>query len=366
LMPPGLAAIAGKLGITRLADITGLDIAGLPVVQAVRPFSLSNAVSQGKGATLDAAAASAIFESAESFFAERLDNFNTIQASAERLGIPPARFESHLLEGMSTEWRHRNLSWVEARNLLSGHIDLVPLELVHTAYSLPAKPEDGVFSASTTGLAAALDADDAARHGIMECVERDAIARAQNTHGFLQRRRIDPATILDSEVIELLEVLREKGFLVGLWHAPSQTGIAVIWCHVMEDCEAETALLPLPAEGSAARNDPAKAICHAVYEALQSRLTAISGARDDFTRRNYPNYPDWAALAAHRRLLADGPREIALQALQRTPLEMNDVLVLLERAGFADVCEIRLDTSPVDEVTAVKILVPSLLPLTER
>ena len=48
-LQPKLAAV----GITRLADVTGLDRVGLPVVLAVRPLGRSLAVSQGKGLTRD-------------------------------------------------------------------------------------------------------------------------------------------------------------------------------------------------------------------------------------------------------------------------------------------------------------------------
>ena len=42
-------------GITRLANVTGLDVIGIPVVMAVRPNARSLSVSQGKGLTLAAA-----------------------------------------------------------------------------------------------------------------------------------------------------------------------------------------------------------------------------------------------------------------------------------------------------------------------
>src|SRR6266536_3026160 len=50
-------------GITRLADVTGLDWVGLPVYQAIRPNSRSLSVSQGKGLTRAQAKASALMES---------------------------------------------------------------------------------------------------------------------------------------------------------------------------------------------------------------------------------------------------------------------------------------------------------------
>src|SRR5690606_1525030 len=60
-------------GITRLANITGLDQIGIPVALAVRPLSRSISVSQGKGVTLHAAKISAVMESLEQFFAEHID-----------------------------------------------------------------------------------------------------------------------------------------------------------------------------------------------------------------------------------------------------------------------------------------------------
>src|SRR6056297_3549928 len=64
--------LAAAMGITRLANVTGLDTIGIPVVMAVRPRSRSLAVSQGKGLTLAAAEASALMESVEAYHAERV------------------------------------------------------------------------------------------------------------------------------------------------------------------------------------------------------------------------------------------------------------------------------------------------------
>ena len=60
------------MGITRIANITGLDRLGIPVVMVCRPNSRSIAVSQGKGLTLDAAKASGLMESVETFHAESI------------------------------------------------------------------------------------------------------------------------------------------------------------------------------------------------------------------------------------------------------------------------------------------------------
>jgi len=58
---PFLAA----MGITRVANVTGLDHVGIPVVMVCRPNSWSLAVSQGEGLDLAAAEASGLMEAIE-------------------------------------------------------------------------------------------------------------------------------------------------------------------------------------------------------------------------------------------------------------------------------------------------------------
>ena len=61
-----------QMGITRVANVTGLDRVGIPVVMVVRPNSRSVAVSQGKGLTVAAAKASGVMEAAELWHAEHI------------------------------------------------------------------------------------------------------------------------------------------------------------------------------------------------------------------------------------------------------------------------------------------------------
>lgn len=363
-----LMSIRKALGITRVADITGLDRVGIPVVQVTRPFSYSNVVAQGKGTSLARAAISAILESAESFFAERVERSDAVCGSANSLEVPFGRFENLVQGSMSAAWRDSETAWVVADNLLVGSRDFVPLELVHTAYLVPTHPHDGIFAATTTGLAAALDETDAIMHGILECVERDAMARAHGTHGFLQRQRIDLATIDDPTVLALLDELAGKGLIVSLWLAPSPVSLPVIWCHLMESNPRETALLHLPTDGSAAAFDPAAAIVHAIREAAQARLAAISGARDDLTRAFYPKYPDWQLIAAHRRLMTEGPADLSFATLPMPAATGGDcslpnLLAKLGDSGISAVYLVRLDTRPWDWLSAVRIVIPQLHPL---
>ena len=77
--------LAPRMGITRVAVLTGLDTIGIPVAAAIRPNSRSIAQHQGKGATLDAAKASAVMEAAETWHAESVALFERTLADCERL-----------------------------------------------------------------------------------------------------------------------------------------------------------------------------------------------------------------------------------------------------------------------------------------
>jgi len=360
-----LRALARDIGITRIADITGLDVLGLPVVQCVRPASRSNIVSQGKGATLGDAAASAVFEAAESFFAERLESFECISATARQLGIDGNRYRQHLRSDVAADWEDVEIPWVSSRNLMTGAAGYVPLALVHTCFTIPAAPDGGLFTGTTTGLAAGREKNLALTHALLECIERDALANAHGMHGFFHRARIDVATIADPTIRDLIDGLSEKGVLTGLWLAPSSTNIPVIWCHLLEDGDPSLALLPLPAEGSAARGDPVRAVRDAIFEAAQSRLTAISGARDDFTRASYPLYPDAALIAAHQRLLREGPCPVDFRAIEPRENTSGAVLDRLAAAGLDDVEVVDINSDPVPGIHVLKAFVPGLAPLFE-
>src|SRR5580692_11826306 len=66
------APAAKRAGITRIAELTGLDTLGIPVFAAIRPMGKSLSTQQGKGLSRDAARISALMESLETFSAEHV------------------------------------------------------------------------------------------------------------------------------------------------------------------------------------------------------------------------------------------------------------------------------------------------------
>src|SRR5690349_8467732 len=122
------------MGITRAADITGLDVIGLPVVTVCRPNSRSVTVSLGKGLDLAAAKASGVMESVEAFMAERITQ-PLVLGSVNDLCSSHPLVDVDLLPRTTESLYHPDLPnlWIEGRELLTGTPGWVPYEMVHTA-----------------------------------------------------------------------------------------------------------------------------------------------------------------------------------------------------------------------------------------
>ena len=177
-----IGPLASQMGITRVANITGLDRIGVPVVMVCRPNSRSIAVSQGKGLDLAAAKASGLMEAVETFHAETI-------TSSLKLGTYRELGRTHPLVDVAALPRTKTspytddepLLWIEGEDLISRSPRWVPYELVHTDYTLPRGPAHGCFLANTNGLASGNHMLEAISHGIHEVIERDASALWKHT-----------------------------------------------------------------------------------------------------------------------------------------------------------------------------------------
>ena len=171
-----VGALMPVMGITRLANITGLDYLGIPVVVAVRPNSRSLAVSQGKGQTLQAARASALMESVEAYHAERillplkLGSFEDLRYTHRVTDVGALPRSSERVFDVNLP-----LLWVEGDELLCGERAWLPFEIVHTNYTDTARVGAGCFQTSSNGLASGNDRREALAHALCEVIERDAV-----------------------------------------------------------------------------------------------------------------------------------------------------------------------------------------------
>ena len=267
------------MGITRIANITGLDRLGLPVVTVCRPNARSLAVSQGKGLDLDSAKASGVMESVEAYHAEHID-------AALRCGSLSDLSDSLHLADVSALPKsagnrfHEDLRlfWIEGHNRMDGSALWLPLETVSADYTLPLPPGHGCFAASTNGLASGNTLEEAVAHGICEVVERDAVA-LWKLQGERPRRAsaVDIDTVDDPLCREALGYFERAGVQVKVWDVTSDVGIATFCClaYGEEDDWAD------PEFGAGCHAAREIALLRALTEAAQARTTFIAGARDD-------------------------------------------------------------------------------------
>ena len=78
----------------------------------------------------------------------------------------------------------------------------------------------------------------------------------------------------------------QAGLRLILYDATSDVGVPTIQCTIFEP-DADPALSPYATSGMGCHPSRVVALCRAMTEAAQSRLTLISGARDDMFRAHY-------------------------------------------------------------------------------
>ena len=261
-----------EFGISRVADITGLDHLGFPVAQAVRPAARSNAVTQGKAATLAGAAIGAVLECLEMAAGEDLSRL----APAE-----PNALESWRALAPGAHWPAADTGFVAAWNISANRTAAVPRDLLSTDFARGAPAEAAPILRHSIGLGAGTSLGAATLHGLWECVEADARIRGE-ANG--QLVRLTPVSA-DPNYGPLLRRIEARGLRPALWQMPTLPGMHAIKASVMENPGATT--LPLPASGYAARAHAPAAVAAALAEAVQARLAVISGAREDITQRFY-------------------------------------------------------------------------------
>jgi len=276
------------MGITRVADVTGLDRIGIPVVVVCRPNSRSLSVSQGKGTTLDAATASGIMESIESWHAERVDQPLLCGSYDElRHGRRLARIDDLPRTTYGGFHAHLPLLWIEGFDLLERESVWMPFELVHTNYTLPRPTGAGCFLASSNGLASGNHLLEAVVHAISEVVERDGTTLFHLLDDDEKMARgVDLAGVSDERCRGVLDRYSASDVAVAVWDTTTDVGIPSFSCIISEDEQNPFRLLP-SAGGMGCHPVREIALLRALTEAAQSRATIIAGSRDDLLREDY-------------------------------------------------------------------------------
>ncbi|MGY4988653.1 YcaO-like family protein [Streptomyces nigrescens] len=282
--------LRGTFGITRVADVTGLDTLGVPVVMAVRPAAKTLTVSQGKGTSLLLARISAVMESVELWHAEYAC------PAPEVLGTPAC--ELTLPYDVRDLQQHHGsllsertpLDWVVGTDAATGEKTLVPRASVGIDYQVSDAWQPPLLHGSTNGLASGNSYHEAVTHALHEVIERDCTA-AIGSVPVSERRHVDPSTVDDPMCAAMLGRIADAGAWIEIADVPNRWGLPCFVTYIWSED------FPALAVGSGVHSSPAVALSRAVTESAQSRLTAIAGSRDDLSAALFSPAPSAAGRA---------------------------------------------------------------------
>lgn len=354
-----------QLGITRIANVTGLDRIGLPVCVATRPNARALSTSQGKGETLAAARVSAMMEAMESWHGERISGPLWSESYTELARDRAVADPGQLPLRADASWdADRPIDWIEGEDLMSGERVLLPFETVSSNFVEPAGYRP-TFLKSTNGLASGNHLLEAVLHGLLEVVERDALTLWElQPESQRKARQLDLSSVADPHLVEVLGVLREKGIAPAAWDITSDTAIPTFTCTLIEDPESPQ-WRPIPAmSGHGTHLQPEIALSRAIHEAIQSRVTMISGSRDDMFPSDYREVGD---RNEHARTLSSwrepGPelplRGTDLAVGESFEEDLSTVLEQLRTVGIERALAVDLRVAEIG-IPVVKIVVPGL------
>jgi ribosomal protein S12 methylthiotransferase accessory factor len=270
--------------ITRVANVTGLDDLNIPTYVAIRPDSKILSTAQGKGITHPLAKISAVMESIESWHAERLSPpklFGSYQQLKNRHSLIALEkvmngyfsLDLNALEQMEC-------AWASGIELNSGKEIYFPLSLIDLDSHIIDDSRLGCFPATSNGLASGNSIEEAICHGLYEVIERHSWALAEH----LPPRYVDSSTITASHLLELFNKANRNNVHFKICDVTSDLGVPT-YSAVLFDKRGTRQLDYFI--GAGAHLSSVVALSRAITEAIQSRLTMISGSRDDIFPANY-------------------------------------------------------------------------------
>jgi ribosomal protein S12 methylthiotransferase accessory factor len=340
-----------RLGITRVADVTGLDRVGIPVASAYRPNSRSISVFMGKGVTHDAARAGALMEALEAHHAEHITRPLRL---ARWRDVAEQALDPATLPQASRSRFHPDLPilWISGVDLFTRRERLVPYELVSLDFTVPAPSGSGCFAADSNGLAGGNTLVEAITHGLLEAIERDAFTLWKEDATRHAVSLVDPQTITEPRARDVIERLQQTGSRVLINDAMSDLGIPTF---VARSFDSETGAVPDLGMGS--HTDRDLTLLRALLELAQTRLTRIAGARDDLDAQTYSRESIAASFADIRpRDATTTTHFIAAADLRET---LQAILERLAKRALREAVWIDLTHAELG-IPVVKIVVPQL------
>jgi ribosomal protein S12 methylthiotransferase accessory factor len=380
--------VARAYGLTRIADITGLDRIGIPTYSAILPDSddvLS--VYNGKGATREDAIAGALMEAIERQAALRA-RLPLIWGSARELGDRAISPQSIFMRLDGRPDPEAAYAWVEGFDARTGDPVFVPAGFA--GYLWPGDDWMAPFHASTSqGLAAGNCLEEAIAQAICEWIERDAWTLAELRCHWWPRAQIERRTKRDpaddfvddleaypcldlteaGETIEgLLKKFRRAGFAPIVRDITSDLGVPVVVATIFED---EVPGFPQAHSGVGCHLDIRVAAARALTEAAQSRAVDIQAMREDIAPAAGDGHAQGIVIHTRRVSRIDRRRWLLAPSAgtrrwqdcpsASTPDVGDDLELLFGAVAKAGVERIAvIDFSPSAEVAVARVAIPGL------
>jgi YcaO-like protein with predicted kinase domain len=348
-----------RYGITRLARLTSLDKIGIPVWNAVSPNAHSIVINQGKGIRDIDAKVSAAMEALERAVAAEPE-LSIRTASADELaaeGLRTNPLKALIGTGRDEIGPDDVVDWVCGKDLISGHDVWVPRPALTLDDTKPNR-----FWQSSDGLASGNTMLEAMFHGLLERIERDADALWNLTPKAERATAcIDPFSFGDPVVSDLATKITTAGFRLKLFDMTSDIAIpcfsALIAPHAPSDGTISRYIEVT--NGCGCHPDPVRSAIRAITEAAQSRLTYISGARDDI-------HPETFSRPLPEQLKQEldlPPRPYRMTHVARTDLSLAErfaeAIEHLTASRITSVIAVHLNPG-IEDFAVAKMLVPQL------
>lgn len=357
-------------GITRVTEVTGMDILGIPVFTAIRPNRERDTVEtisvyNGKGLTKSTARLGAVMEAVERFCGDRAEWSRKVRVRSEKeflkLGVNFVSPRGLPLRGRVSYRTSMPVEWVAGRDLFAAKNVWVPACAVYSPYE--AESGQPLPGAGSDGLASGFSMASAVISAILELVERHALSAAERSGRSVN---VDLSRCREASLRRLHRRFQAQGIALVVKDVTGPTGIPTF---VASCDDPHTGNVMLLNRGQAAHWDPLVAMTKAVLEAAQGRLTVIQGAREDlasqekslrrygYDRLRRREFSFYFRTDGETRPVNDY-RHVSFSSLRQAE---RYVLEGLRRAGYERAVAVNLTHSNV-EIPVVKIVVPGMKP----
>ena len=386
--------ISRRIGVTRLADITDMDVLRIPNYSAVLPGTEDYIwVYSGKGPTKEHAMASALMESIERYSSLPSGGQRKFTRSsyAELSKTCKVLHPDRLVEPVRFEYRDDMLmDWLAGYDLASGEEVMVPASAALFRYTPPPPAVNPFAYFHTNGLASGNVMEEAICHALCEVIERDAMSLGElrasaipfhilrivlhslNSAGLqvpsipADRFVDDPSVFPDVDISgiefqpakDLVDKFYRAGISLTIKDITSDIGIPTFNASSVEWVTHDYGYL---AEGHGTHPDSRIALLRAITEVSQTRAANIQGARDDLRKIKYgeQNTDDrraWQFMTSTKKI-----RFSQVQTFFNEDI-LDDIKLIISRlknVGLSQVIIVDL-TNPDIGIPVVRAIVPGL------